>query len=93
MSTFIPTLFSDSACPIPAIYKAGLSDPDTLTYEQAMSDTGHVEEWLEQMQIEISALEALGSWDEVDISDAKSKIIPGTWVYRVKRTPDGQVKK
>ena len=58
-----------------------------------MADTGHVDEWLRCMEAEISSLEALGSWDEVDVLDAKSKIIPGTWVFRVKRTPDGAVKK
>ena len=45
------------------------------------------------MEIEISQLEAINSWDEVDISDAKSKIIPGTWVFCIKRTPDGEIKK
>jgi hypothetical protein len=45
------------------------------------------------MQIEISALQSLGSWEEVDISEAKSRIIPGTWVFKVKRTPDGDIKK
>jgi hypothetical protein len=64
-----------------------------MTYEQAMADIDHIDEWKKVMQIEISALESLGSWDEVDISDAKSRIIPGTWVFRVKRTPDGDIKK
>ena len=64
-----------------------------MTYEQAMRDTAHIQEWRKAMQIEISQLEAINSWDEVDISDAKSKIIPGTWVFRDKRTPDGEIKK
>ena len=55
-----------------------------MTYEQAMRDTAHIQEWRKAMQIEISQLEAINSWDEVDISDAKSKIIPGTWVFCVK---------
>jgi hypothetical protein len=45
------------------------------------------------MQEEISALEMHGTWDEVDISDAQTKILPGTWVLRRKRTPDGEVRK
>jgi hypothetical protein len=90
---FIPTLFNDSGCPTPAAYKASISDPDTMTYDQAMADTDHVQEWREAMQKEISSLESLGSWDEVDISDATSRVIPGTWVFRVKRTPDGEIKK
>jgi hypothetical protein len=64
-----------------------------MTYDQAMADTDHKQEWREAMQKEISSLESLGSWDEVDISDATSRVIPGTWVFRVKRTPDGEIKK
>ena len=90
---YIPSLYMDTGCASPAAYKASVSDPDTMTYEQAMRDTAHIQEWTKAMQIEISQLEAINSWDEVDISDAKSKIIPGTWVFRVKRTPDGEIKK
>jgi hypothetical protein len=90
---YIPTLFHDTGCSTPAAYKASLSDPDTMTYEQAMSDTEHIADWKKAMQIEISALESLGSWEEVDVSNAKSRIIPGTWVFKVKRTPDGDIKK
>jgi hypothetical protein len=89
----IPTFYLDSGCPTPAAYKASINDPDTMTYDQAMADREHVDEWRKAMVIEISALESLGSWDEVDISDAKSRIIPGTWVFKVKRTPDGEIKK
>jgi hypothetical protein len=90
---YIPTLFLDSGCYTPAAYKASISDPDTLTYEQAMADREHRNEWLDAMQLEISSFESLNSWDEVDVSDAKTKIIPGTWVLRCKRSPDGEIKK
>jgi hypothetical protein len=89
----IPTFYLDSGCPTPAAYKASVSDPDTMTYEQAMADCENVQEWRKAMDIEIKALESLGSWQEVDISDAKTRIIPGTWVFKVKRTPDGEIKK
>jgi hypothetical protein len=74
-------------------YKAAISDPDLLTYDQAMSDPVHRERWRDSMQSEITALESHGTWDEVDISDATSKILPGTWVLRLKRSPDGEIKK
>ena len=77
---YIPILYMDSGCASPAAYKASVSDPDTMTYEQAMRDTTHIQEWRNAMDIEISQLEAINSLDEVDISDVKSKIIPGTWV-------------
>jgi hypothetical protein len=87
---YVPTVFHGSS---PVAYKAALSDPDTMTFEQAMADREHQHEWLDAMQKEISSFEALGTWDEVDISDAKTKIIPGTWVLRCKRSPDGEIKK
>jgi hypothetical protein len=67
--------------------------PDTLTYDKAMADPEHRAQWIESMQKEITALETHGTWDEVDISDAKSKILPGTWVLRRKRSPDGDIRK
>jgi hypothetical protein len=42
---------------------------------------------------EIAVLEANKTWIEVTKSSAKSKIVPGTWVFRRKRTPDGEIKK
>ena len=45
------------------------------------------------MHKEISQLEALKCWDEVDISDAKTRIIPSTWVFKIKQSPDGEIKK
>ena len=90
---YVPSLFLHSGCPAPVAYKTSPSDPDTLTFEQALADTEHHHEWMEAAQKEIQSLEKLGSWEEVDISEAKSKVIPGTWVFRCKRTPDGEIKK
>jgi len=77
----------------PTVYKAAASDPDTLTYDQAMSDLAHKEEWLAAAQKEVSSLESKGTWTEVPLTKAKTRVIPGTWVFRRKRTPDGTVKK
>jgi hypothetical protein len=79
----------------PAAYQASsLSDPDTLTYDQAMAEPEDQKaKWIEAMKIEIRELESHGTWDEVPITDAKTKIIPGTWVFRRKRTPDGEIRK
>lgn len=77
----------------PSAFKArALKDPDTLSWDEAMKSP-HQAKWLEAAQIEISALEKKHTWVEVPMSDARSKIIPGTWVFRVKRTPDGEIKK
>ena len=77
-------MYYDSGLPTPAAYKAAVSDPNTLTYKQAMNDKDHLNEWLRAMQIKISQLKALNCWEEVDMALAKSKIIPGTWVFKVK---------
>jgi hypothetical protein len=34
-----------------------------------------------------------GTWKEVPVSSAKTRILPGTWVFSRKRTPDGAIGK
>jgi len=53
----------------------------------------HRAKWMAAAQAEISALESKGTWEEVPASEATSRILPGTWVFRVKRKPDGEIKK
>jgi hypothetical protein len=38
-------------------------------------------------------LEKNGTWQVVIESEARGRILPGTWVFRRKRTPDGTVSK
>ena len=75
-------------------HKASNSDPDTLSFEEALKDVDK-EEWSKAALKEIQALEEKGTWIEVDIKSVPSKetILPGTWVFRRKRTPDGTIKK
>ena len=77
-----------------AIFKASNSDPDTLSFDEAMRDDDK-DEWRKAALKEIMALEEKGTWIEVDIQDVPSQetILPGTWVFRRKRTPDGTIKK
>jgi hypothetical protein len=59
--------------------KASMSDPDTLTWDQAMSEPqDNIEKWLEAADIEIKALEGKETWEEVPLSSATVKVIPGT---------------
>ena len=58
-----------------------------------MTDLAHKQEWLKAAQAEIDGLESKQTWIEVDQSEATTKILPGTWVFRRKRTPDGEIKK
>jgi Reverse transcriptase (RNA-dependent DNA polymerase) len=74
---------------------ASKSDPDVLTYDQAVRDID-VESWREAMNKEIMSLVAQGTWEVVPRSQATAagqKIIPGTWVLRRKRKPDGSISK
>ena len=75
----------------PYAFKASNSDPDTLSYDEAMADVDR-ELWIEAAKKEIKSLEDHGTWTEVDISEATSKILPSQWVFRRKRTPDGNIK-
>mgnify|MGYP003546497441 FL=1 len=74
-----------------AAYVASASDPDTLTYDQAIRDVD-AEEWKVQMNKEITSLIAQGTWEVVRRSDARTQILPGTWTLRRKRNPDGTLK-
>ena len=49
--------------------------------------------WIRAAEIEIRSLESNNCWVEVPTSDATTKILPGTWTFRRKRNPDGEVSK
>jgi hypothetical protein len=71
-------------------YKTTPSDPDLLSYYNAMSDAPHVDKWMRAAAIEIDSLEKNETWIETKTENAKTCILPGTWVYKRKRTPDGE---
>ena len=74
-------------------FKASIGDPDTFTYDEAMSDKEHADEWRKAAHKEIQALEKHGTWEIDDITNALTKVLPGTWVFRRKRAPDGSILK
>ena len=86
-----PPTFQASSLISTDAFKASLSDPDTLSWEQAMNDTEHLDEWMAAALKEISSLELHGTWILDDQNNATSKILPGTWVFRIKRAPDGTI--
>jgi hypothetical protein len=49
------------------------------------------QEFLESAQAEISALAAEGTWIEDLRTNATTRIVPNQWVFRIKRSPDGEV--
>jgi Reverse transcriptase (RNA-dependent DNA polymerase)/GAG-pre-integrase domain/Zinc knuckle len=74
-------------------FKASTGDPDTLSWDQATNDVEHRDEWMSAALKEITALEEHGTWIVDEQTNAKSKILPGTWVFRRKRAPDGTITK
>jgi Reverse transcriptase (RNA-dependent DNA polymerase) len=72
-------------------FVASKSDPDVLTYDQAMRDAD-ADEWKEAMNKEIMSLVTHGTWEIIPKTAATGSIIPGTWVLRRKRKPDGSIK-
>ena len=86
------SFFSYVGAIAPNVYKASVSDPDTLSYDEAMRDSNKPD-WMAAATLEINNLSQKGTWIEVPKSQAKSRILPGTWVFRRKRNPDGTIKK
>jgi hypothetical protein len=42
---------------------------------------------------EVACLEKNGTWKEVSVLESKTKILPGTWVFWRKQSPDGEINK
>ena len=72
-------------------FKASNLDPDTLSYDEAMADVGQ-ELWIAAAKKEIASLEDHGTWTEVKVVNANSRMLPCQLVSKLKRTPDGNVK-
>ena len=53
--------------------KGALSDPETFTYDQVLSDPD-IEEWKKSAHMEIPQLESKETWVEVPPSEATSKV-------------------
>jgi hypothetical protein len=85
--------FEANGLPTPYAYVAKPnSDPDIFSYHEAMCNADQPK-WTAAMQKEIADLEVRGTWVEVPANEAKTRILPGTWVLRRKRLPDGTVTK
>jgi len=67
-------------------------DPDLFTFEEAMSDEQR-DLWIAAAELEITELESHGVWTEVPLHSVKGQVVPSTWVFRVKRGPDGTIKR
>ena len=87
----------------PNLFKAGKKDADSPGIMEALSGP-YREEFLQGMKNEIQELEAHGTWTimkRADIPKVKMKdgtfstppILAGTWAFKIKRFPDGLMRK
>ena len=68
------------------------SDPDLYTWDEAMASPLR-DEFLKAAQEEVQALTDKETWIEDLKVNATVPIVPATWVFKIKRTPDGAIKK
>ena len=65
---------------------------DDFTFDKILRHP-EKDNWFNAAAVEIEGLEAKDTLVEEDITLATSKIFPGTWILKLKRRPDGSVKK
>lgn len=70
------------------------SDPDLPSIREALTGN-HSPEFFKAMDSEIASLESMGTWEITERSNLTpgTKVIPGTWAFRIKRFPDGRLNK
>jgi len=73
-------------------------NPDIFSFDEVMSepDPKRLAQWKVSAVKEITELENKNVWEECLKSEANDKgvkIVPSTWVFRIKRTPDGEFSK
>ena len=71
--------------------KAAASAKDNPTWWQAMASE-HADDFWEAAKAEIRTLEEMDSWTVVDRT-SDMNVIGGTWAFKIKRFPDGVIKK
>jgi hypothetical protein len=78
----------------PAALKASKKDPDSPSFQEAMTGP-YRDEFLEAMRTEVRELESHKCWDVVAATDVPegAKVLPTMWVFKVKRFPDGRVRR
>jgi histone deacetylase 1/2 len=76
------------------MFKANKSNPDSPNYNEAMNGP-HAEAFMEAMNEEIRSLEEHSTWTIMRRSALPegANILPGTWVFKIKRYPDGRFRK
>ena len=77
----------------PFVYnKSVKNDPDTLYWNEAMASP-HKRKFLAAMEDEVNSLVNKGTWSEELTQRIAEIVTPNQWVFRIKRTSDGDFKK
>ena len=84
----LPELLEDWT---PLALAAKAADEDTPNWAQAMNGPNKEGFW-EACQKEYDTLTEMDTWDIVE-RESWMNVLPGTWAFRIKRFPDGVVKK
>ena len=75
----------------PHSLSAKSNSADTPTWNEAMNGPNAQGFW-EACRKEVQTLESMHVWDEVKREEWMN-ILPGTWAFKIKRFPDGLVRK
>ena len=79
------------ANPLVLAAKTTASSADNPTWDQAMKGP-FAEEYWRAAEVEVETLERIKAWTVVE-REAGMNVLPGTWAFKLKRYPDGKVKK
>ena len=71
--------------------KSEASKHDNPNWKTAMSGE-HADKFWEACKVELNTLENMGAWEVVKRT-AEMKVIKSTWAFKIKRYPDGLIKK
>ena len=74
------------------LYLSTRGSSDDFTFDEVMARADK-DLWIAAAIAEVEGLVKQDTWIEEDISCATSKILPGTWTFKLKRRPDGSIKK
>ena len=77
--------------PLVLAAKTTASSADNPTWDQAMKGP-FAEEYWRAAEVEVETLEKIKAWTVVEREDGMN-VLPGTWAFKLKRYPDGKVKK
>ena len=77
----------------PTAFKATTSDPDILSFDQAMADIEHATKWMEAAAKEEASLERNGTWKKSVCLKPRQRFSQRTWLFQRKQSSDGEITK